>query len=671
MTLEETLKTLKLTHALIIDDGYDAVPHADDIADDDDAWANFFDDIGDDREELTRIFPPFAALEVDQLRHSNDFVSAVWNARATLRPELWNLLLSTYEQTKKADRAFLEKLEPKLRTLGIEPIPSGREIPIDAKNVGLVFADLFLGSTQDANDVKTSIAVLRSFIQDREENPPIVVLMSRSNLLEDRKAEFRDGAKLLGAMFRVHRKQELIEGGTLVRTLGRLVQHQPDALKVAGFLDSWKNGLADASERFLTGIRSLDLSDYAQIREVLLTFEGQPLGSYLLDVFDRVLQHEIEGDQHTIAAAERLNEIDPSCYPPPYISGSSDLLGLVYRTILQNPHRLAVKTTIAKIPVGFGDVLIKRKQEAPGPVPSEISGAPMEGPITEAGVKPESGTKCAATKEREPDALLVITPACDLVRETGAKRILFVAGKLSELTHERWHYHEDEIKTPIVVLPGERRLWIRWKPKDLRALLISEIEELLKNQDGYEIAIRLRESHALELQQRILASMGRVGILAQMPATFSVAISAFFKGADGKFCEIALPIAARDGGVVYTGRDSDGEENSRLVLTEPVVDEILDVIGKLDEKLMHGKAKNTLARLKASTSLQSVLERGIDAPSSSQHNYSPISVPAGVNDKGKVVTETVGLIARNPAADKSPDLAHCCFVLVLKDAPIT
>jgi hypothetical protein len=473
-------------------------------------------------------------------------------------------------------------------------------------------------------------------------------------------------------MFRVHRKQDLIEGGTLSRTLGRLVQHQPDALKVAAFLDSWKNGLAEASERFLTGIRRLDLSDYAQIREVLLTFEGQPLGSYLLDVFDRVLQHEIEGDQNTVSTAERLNEIDPRSYPPPYISGSTDLQDLVYRTIWQNPHRLAVKTTIANIPVGFGDVLIQRRREGGGPAPEGITNVPTEGPITETGAQPDTETKGTVIPEREPDALLVITPACDLVREAGgAKRILFVAGKLSEFTHQTWHYHEDEIKTPIVILPGERRLWIRWNPKNLRALLVSEIEELLKSKDGYEIAVRLRESYAIELQQRILASMGRVGLLAQMPATFAVAISAFFRGTDGTDCEIALPISARDGGVVYTGRDKDGEENSRLVLTEPVVDEILDAIGKLDENLMDRKAKNTLIRLKASASLQSVLERGINAPSSSQPGYSPIRVPAGMNEKGKIITETVGMIARNPARDKSPDPTHSCFVLVLQDASQT
>ena len=665
MTTKEVLASRGLTRALIVDDGYDAMPRAEDIADDDDAWSVFVDDIGEDRDEIQRIFPPFEALDVDQLRHSDEFVAALWNARSKLREELWTTLFGTYEQTKRTDQTFLDNLETMLQSLGVECVRSGRTIPAAAQDVGLVFADLFLGSAQNSEDIKTSISVLRAFVRRREANPPIVVLMSRSELLDDRKAEFRDGVKLLGAMFRVHHKQDLIVGGTLARTLGRLAQHQPDAIKVAGFLSSWDSGLAAASERFLAGIRRLDLSDYAQIREVLLSFEGQPLGSYLLDVLDRVLQHEIEGDENTITAAELLNTIDPACYPPPYVAGSTDLQDLLYRTIWQNPHRLVVKTTVANIPVGFGDVLIRREPPAGDTatkVPTADNDATTE--VLPAADRPEPAT--TAAKEDRPDALLVLTPACDLIRKTGAKRVLFVAGKLAELTHETWNYSEEEIKTPIVILPKDKRRWIRWNPKDLRSLLGSEIESLLEDEGGYQIAVRLRESHALELQQRILATMGRVGLLAQMPATFPVEVSAYFRGADGRDHQIALPIAAREGGVCYTGRDEDGNENSRLVLTEPVIDEILESVASIAEDLVHAKALSTLTRLKASATLQGELERGLAAPASNKRAYQPIKVP-GASVEGRETTEIVGMISRNPASDKSPDIPHSCFLLVLRD----
>jgi hypothetical protein len=75
----------------------------------------------------------------------------------------------------------------------------------------------------------------------------------------------------------------------------------------------------------MVSIRRLDLSDYVQVRQVLLNFEGQPLGSYLLDVFDRVLQYEVEGNTGTINAAEDLNNIDSDSYAVPYIAQSPDL----------------------------------------------------------------------------------------------------------------------------------------------------------------------------------------------------------------------------------------------------------------------------------------------------------------------------------------------------------
>jgi hypothetical protein len=189
---------------------------------------------------------------------------------------------------------------------------------------------------------------------------------------------------------------------------------------------------------------------------------------------------------------------------------------------------------------------------------------------------------------------------------------------------------------------------------------------LFETERGYEISVRLRESHALELQQRILATMGRVGLLAQMPATFPVQISAHFRGSDAKDHDIALPIAARDGGICYTGRDENGNENSRLVLTESVIDEILVSIESIPEDLVHGKALNTLKRLKESATLQGELERGLAAPPSNKRGYQTIKVPGAPVD-GKPTTETVGMIARNPDGDKSLDIPFSCFLIVLRD----
>jgi hypothetical protein len=45
-----------------------------------------------------------------------------------LRPELWNVLFSSYEQATGSDRRFLENLEAQLKSLVVTPLPSGRDI---------------------------------------------------------------------------------------------------------------------------------------------------------------------------------------------------------------------------------------------------------------------------------------------------------------------------------------------------------------------------------------------------------------------------------------------------------------------------------------------------------------------------------------------------------------
>jgi hypothetical protein len=120
---------------------------------------------------------------------------------------------------------------------------------------------------------------------------------------------------------------------------------------------------------------------------------------------------------------------------------------------------------------------------------------------------------------------LVLTPACDLVREGGASRVLLIAGKLSDLNAKSWNYKDESvIRTPIIELTNGQRQWIKWDAKNLRMLLNLEISDPLGETGEYDVVLRLRESNALEIQQKVLSSMGRVGLVAHMPATFEVEV---------------------------------------------------------------------------------------------------------------------------------------------------
>lgn len=643
MSLSELLIDRKLTTALIVDDGYDDVPKAHDLVKQGAAWENFFADIEeDDKVLIVGAFPKYEETDANELKGSDDFVATIWGLREKLRPELGNSLFEEYDQASRNDKTFLSKLEASLRAVGVEPIPSGRNTPELGKTVSIIFADLFLGSAQDDSDLEGSLLQLKGLLTGREESPPLVILMSSSPRLSEKKAYFRDNARLLGAMFRVLSKNELANETRFNQMLNRLALHNEDALRLASFLHCWDVGLDTAKSRFLAKIRCLDLADYAQIRQLLLNFEGQPLGSYVLDVFDRMLQHEIEFDTATIQAAKELNKIQADFYPPPYIEGSPDLQQLVYQTIYQNPKRLEVPATESGAPVAFGDIIVKRTSL----------------------LAPEAG---ASPAPEDSDVLVVLTPACDLARDF--RQALVISGKFKQLSPKAWTYKsagpKPLTKTPIVILPDGRRMWIDWDLKDIKTLERDELNVLLADDGTHRILIRLRETHAIELQQKLLADLGRVGLVAQMPATFAVSVEAYTLNTVLTLQTLVLPILQREGGVCYIGRNADGSSTSRLGLSEGAIDELALAIADIDKDTINQKARDTLTRLKKAGALPVPLS----VPDVGKTGYSPITCD-GKDVDGETELHTIGLIARNPTDTDSlkPDMQkYGAFVLIIRD----
>ncbi len=622
--VSDILKSTGFGSALIVDDAFDDVPIAADLAMDEGAWAIFMDDINTDIDLVEEAFPEYREKDANELRGSDDFVKAMYELKEKLRPELWNTLFEGYERDRTADRDFLDKLGERLSAAGLQVKTAGRNLPDDVHECSIIFADLFLGAAQQDFDVDKSIRRLGELMAGRESAPPAVVLMSRSPRLQDKKERFRDDAKMVGALFRVYRKQDLLEGSTVETVLERLATHHADAVRVAAFLAAWELGLGGAAKEFMKLMRRLDLSDYCKIREVLLDVEGQPLGSYMLDVFDRVLQHEIEGHVPTISAAQELNAIDPAKYPAPYIAGSSDLQDLVARSLWQNVERLKVTGNTAGMPVSFGDMLVRRSRLDPA--------APAAAPVD------------------QPDVLVVLTPACDLVRNPDKRRVLLVGGALKALDNKTWRYKTKGVTTPIVQFAKQPRMSVEWDLDDQRMLNRDELANLIRPEGAYSIGQRLRESNVLELQQRLLSDMGRVGLLSKMPFTFPVEVRMFTTDGEGKPKALELPITTRDGGVCITGRDGDGNDVTRLALTEPSVDEILSVIPKIEEAQVHARTKDALKRLQASTSFRSMLQRGLKAPAATaKGTLAQLKAPAEKKDgEQKQTEEVVGLIARNP-----------------------
>ncbi len=572
--LNKLLEARGIRKAVVIDDVFDAVPRPGELGDDD--WSNFFADLGRDGEDLLKsLHARYEETPVEELKDSAEFIAVVWENREKLPESARDHLFRDYEQTQGTDRSTLEALIAALEARGLTCARMGRDLDRGVRDADLIFIDLFLGFHQSDDDMARAIERVAKLVEHRIENPPLVVLISRSPRLRNRRNEFRDKAGLLGSMFRVASKAELAKKEALDTLLTRLADHYEDAKRVAGFVNAWDRSFDQARRNFIGTLRRLDLSDLAQVRALLLDFEGQSLGEYLLDIADRILQHEIEGDNNTITAALELNRIDLNRYPAPHLEGSPDLQELVHRMVFLHPDRLQLSGGNGNTQLQFGDVL--RWKTGDG---SQIS----------------------------DDVSLVISPACDLVRDGGTERVMLLSGKLEELQPRDWSYQAGPVRTAIVLLPDEGRKWIRWKLKDVKSLDWETLDRFFGKEAKVRRIGRLREIYAMEIQHRLLAGLGRVGRPANLPVPFRVSVALFFVDAQAKARK--LDVAPIKSAVCYVGRGEHPQPVHRLVLTEQTCDQIRCALRTLDLDAVHPSARPSLDAVKRDEGFVTKFERG-------------------------------------------------------------
>ncbi|MBJ7483503.1 hypothetical protein [Brevundimonas sp.] len=638
MSLNELLEAKQLRRALIVDDACDPVPTASDIGAGAGEWAVFGDDWGPHRKVIADAFGSLDGVRLDELKSRDGFVAALWGLREEL-PKLLEPLFAAYVSAQAADTHYVELAKAQLEALGLEVVLAGREFSDPLQGADIVLIDLFLGNAQDDAAITTSKSALKAALDARGLPHPLVILMSRSAALEDRRDEFRDEVGLLDSGFRIIRKDDLEAGERLEQQLQRLAAHVEDTRKLGAFVAALDAGLTQAAGRTLAQFRRLKLSDVGQIQQLLLEVEGEPIGSYLVDVFDRVLAHEIEGEAGIIDAARALNSFSAADYPAPYIAGSPELQGLVAKTLTQHTERLRLPSSEQGL-VSFGDVI--RLEDA-------------------AGVE---AAKRDLLVDLEPDSvLLVLTPACDLQRDA-APRVLMLVGKIRQFGVKDWTYRNDA-RTSVITIEGERR-WISWNDKHVETVSWAQLETASQN-GVLRTVSRLREGHAIEIQQKVLAGLGRVGLVAAMPATFEVDVAAYYLGADKRPIEIQVGGLA-DGAVCFVGRDAQQNQLLRLAMTEPAVDDLQAALRNVGEQAVAQECRGAYRHVVGTTDLTTVLTRGLPLKNVAE-KWSRIDAVTGP-EAAKVI---IGLIAWNKPepslALERGDWGKAGFLLHLTDRP--
>ena len=654
--LKNILASANITKALIVDDAIDEVPLADDLSIDGQRWTHFFDDLtASDHEALNTAFPGYADLGAEDLQKSDGFVECLWTNKEQIAPALCQALFARYVADMQTDRGHLNVLRGMLEAAGLVCSAVGRNFVPAVADADIVFMDLYLCSAQRQDDIKVSIEGLASAIAERRTKPPLVILMSRSTRLEAKRSEFRESTKLFESTFRILVKADIQVDGVVQRTVGRLATHYKKSLKLSEFVCAWEDGLDAARGRTTKLIRKLGLSDLAQIQHLLLSAEGEPMGSYLVDVFDKVLQHEIEANTSIIDTALALNELDTSKFPAPLVPGANDLLEFVEHSLFHHRARLKLPGAIDSS-VSFGDIL-RRRLHHPAAALETVPAAP-KAPADAVAIKP------IALPEIKSDMVLaVLSPACDLQRNQ-LKSVLLLVGELVVLKPEAWNAKNDGAKTPVFDLGDGIRRYIKWDIKHFLTLTHTELNDLLTSQlPDFEKVGRLRDLHALEIQQKLLSSMGRVGFAAPMPATHAVRIQAFTVGADKKLQNLNVASLA-DGGVCFIGRTSDGKNpQERLVLTERACEDICRAIDQVDPATVHERSRDILKSIQQSSVLYETLEQGFIVANLGNENFVEFKSSGAI---------TQGVVARNKKqidalTVPSKDLQHSGLVLIAFD----
>lgn len=584
LTTADLLKSNDVHSAIIVDDAYDPTPTAADLAMSRDEWDNFLDDlVDDDVRILQEIYPGFVLGQESTLLLDDHFVAALWGARNRFPSELIVPLFQTYEQDSAHDLRFVQAVERELVAFGVEVTTAGRDFVANAGSADVIVIDLFLGAQQTEADMRISIDGLARVVEERKDRPPIIILMSRSGRLMQEAGTFRDRAKVFASGFRTIVKADIDKPGRLEQLLRELARHRKDSLRLSRFLLSWGEGVAGALRRTEDDIRRLDLDDWAQIYELLLAGEGARAGRYILEVLEFSFLHELESESSFLDAAAQLDSLEREAYPPTTITASKDTLGLVAKTLYEH-NNCRVLDVGSVSPVEFGDII--------GPIdasefPSDSIFAQLDGAV-----------------------LVTMTPACDLQRE-GVERILFMVGKTSSVDAPATGTALTGLRTPILYLPGERRVWVDWQRNHILTLSTEEVNAVV-SQVGCSVGklARLRTANAVSLQQQLLSNLGRVGLVAPIPSTFPVQVAVYYPSTEGDLVRLSIGGKESIEGVCYIGRQGN-KKGGTAPLDASNRGAFLDALVGLCQAAVHDASWNIVSSAREASVVDVLFSRGM------------------------------------------------------------
>lgn len=510
-----------------------------------------------------------------------DAVLQAWNLYDSA-PEAYSIFKPLFDTLISARNSKLSRLTPFVEYLrgvvGLTVIthPDINSAQEDIQQGNLVFLDFYLKDGNAEAMLEAIEPFNKLFANNPAAGPRFVFLMSShlpGSIDLDR---FRTITKIKSAFFKPIGK-DLLEQNWFEKEMLYRIKLYPEMIKLTCFLDTFSSSISSVANLLQNDIDSLELHDLTLLNTIRLDNEQEKLGHYLTWLFSEALAAKIRESTSLIEASRTIDSIqklpfigllEPKpllfdlyseiafSYPDEIKILESARFGDVYTLISsadtenkaeEGDAHSSTKLVVDDEPKDVtpsepanNDISIENAQNSPepsassGPTSIQMEICPEDGKVLDQdsiSLEDESNTIICIHKSLQNEKLLlVISPACDLIRCTNKYEVLCVRGyivkvtpRLSDLLEQQPMFGENRQLMRRNIEGKIFYMLVDWKPDQITTIPISE----LNDSSFYVKRARLNEIFCHEIKENALRQLGRVGL--PVDPAFKTALSATVK----------------------------------------------------------------------------------------------------------------------------------------------
>ncbi|MEL7025266.1 MAG: hypothetical protein AAGL69_16145 [Pseudomonadota bacterium] len=539
----EVVRKQKLRTALIIDDAYDA-PTAGSVVSERQAFINQLRSDADFAAVGAVLgIEPLGEDRLIELLDSDETVQALHQARGQMPGGSANALFGAWEAKQDVKRIELEPIEQLLEAVGFDVSTCGATRVPDSANPDLVIMDLFLNDAEQdgANSADLAAAILDPLLP-KDDTPPLVVLVStRKPDLQAVNERFRLKANVPGCRFAFVAKNDFRDDqDEAVYRLFRLFDHAENSAVFDRFSRQIETSAARANREFVSLLRRFELSDYADLVDLVVDAEGIPLRQYLLDLFALSWASVVESSTDVAAALSELDALGLNVdrYPPNELAPNDAVLEMYEKALFRHGDGLQALDCFAKL--ALGDVLQSRE--------------------TETGF---------------PDLYLTIVQDCDQTRGDPPDAAFLIKGHVAELPR----FRDLKVKAYPFTHKGQR-LVVSWDVEAWQTLRPAEFDGFM-TEHGLERCLQLRPPWSLSLQSAFFQHLSRPAEMAMPHAVHGVDLQVLVRDQNGRGRSL-INFDGRTNGFLLAGRRKNAV--TRLVMSSAFAVQLRSEIRQVKEQ---------------------------------------------------------------------------------------